>query len=241
MKRVFLITLAVSFFAFANVALADTLAYDASLVDPPGYYNGTGGINSGFTVDTDGNLELGLSAILRFIGPITPVGNDYAVPLGGDPAHSGDAYWNFSFSVNTQAGGGTDVLSNFVYSMTILDENNLSTFTFDPTLLPDNSYWNGVKTMTKDLPNESGFQNSENLSFGFLPGFDPNSTDSYLITLSAIRANTIDLLEDPSVTIEINGRSVAATPEPGSLGLFGSSLLAVIAIVLWRRKRPQKS
>ena len=95
--------LAISFTA-GQTAKADVLTYDTSLA-APGYYNGTGNANSNFTVATNGNIELGLSAILRHVGPIDPgAGNNiYTVPAG----NSGSlALWNFEFSVNDRYNGG---------------------------------------------------------------------------------------------------------------------------------------
>jgi hypothetical protein len=89
--------------ALAMSSKADVVTYDTSLA-APGYYNGTGNANSNFTVATNGNVELGLSATLRFIGPIDPGAgsNIYTVPTG---TSGGDALWNFGFSVNTDRYG----------------------------------------------------------------------------------------------------------------------------------------
>ena len=212
---------------------ATTLSFDSPLSSPGGFYNGTGGVNAGFTVldgtNSDGSsLELGLSAILRFSGPITPTGNDYTVPLG---TSGGDALWDFSFSVYT----GTDALSAYTYSLTITDQVTAATVSFDPTLLPDNSYWTGgaggAKTSTKDLSSDDGFQNSENLSFSFLStplGFNPNSTDPYLITLAA---TPVSGTVDASLAIEVN-QPASAVPEPRSASILtGGLFLAGIVII----------
>jgi hypothetical protein len=216
---------------------ASTLSYDAALSSPGGFYNGTGGINAGFTVldasNTDGSsLELGLSAIQRFMGPITPTGNDYTAPLG---ISGGDAKWDFSFSVYT----GSDSLSAYTYSVTITDQTTHATVNFDPTLL-DNSYWSGGatghETSTKDLSTEDGLQNSENLSFSFLSsalGFNPNSTDPYLITLAA---DPTDSTSVDSVSIEVN-QPASTVPEPGSISIAAGGLLLLGIVFLKKRFR----
>jgi hypothetical protein len=210
---------------------ASTLSYDAPLSSPGGFYNGLGGVNAGFTVldatNTDtSSLELGLSAILRHVGAITPSGNDYTVPLG--TGSGSDALWNFNFSVYTD----TDTLSDYTYSLTITNQVTNATTTFDPaTLLPDNSYWSGGAsggvTSPGSLSADDGFQNSENLSFGFLSGplgFSPNSTDPYLITLAATPTDSGPV---DSVSIE-----VSPVPEPGSISIAigGLFLLGIVFI-----------
>ncbi len=214
---------------------ASTLSFDAPLSSPGGFYNGTGGVNAGFTVlnatNSDGSsLELGLSAIQRFVGPITPSSNDYTVPLG---TSGGDALWDFSFSVYT----GTDSLSAYTYSLTITNQVTAATVTFDPaTLLPDNSYWSGAasgaETSTRNLSTDDGFQNSENLSFSFLSsslGFNPNSTDPYLITLAA---DPVDSASVDSVSIEVN-----PVPEPGSISIATGGLFLLGIVFIKRRFR----
>jgi hypothetical protein len=213
---------------FVGPVSASTLSYNSPLSSPGGFYNGTGGVNAGFTVLDTTNLELGLSAIERFVGPITPSGNDYTVPLG---TSGGDAKWDFSFSVYT----GTDTLSDYTYSLTVTDQATHATTTFDPTtLLPDNSYWSGgatgAETNTENLSADDGFQNSENLSFAFLQvplGFSPTSPDPYLITLAA----TPDSGPVDSVSIEVN-QPASAVPEPGSISIVtaGLFLLGIVFI-----------
>ncbi len=217
--------------------------FNSPLAVPPGWYNGTGGSNTAFTVldataSTNGSvLQLGLSAIWRFIGPITPTVNDYVVPVGGDPANGGDAYWDFSFSANTNSTGvfSGDMLDAYTYQITIFDENTLQAFAFDPLALPDNSYYGtGGKTMTKNTATEFGFQNSENLSFGFLPGFNPNALDTYQITL---RANPLDgITQDPDVVIQVTPG--AQVPEPASFFLIGGGGLLIIGRLKLRRAKP---
>jgi hypothetical protein len=233
------ITVGVCFSGLVAPIFATTLSFDSSLNSPGGFYNGTGGVNEGFTVldatNSDGSsLELGLSAILRFTGPITPSGNNYTVPLG---TSGGDALWDFSFSAYT----GTDPLSTYSYSLAITNQATSATVSFDPTLLPDNSYWTGgvnigataagAETSTKDLSSDDGFQNSENLSFSFLSsalGFSPTSTDSYLITLAATPVSGAT----DSVSIQVN-----PVPEPrsSSIVIGGLFLAAIVFFKNWTR------
>src|SRR4249920_3591684 len=72
---------AVASAGFCGTAFASEID-NTALVAPPGVYFGSGNANSNFTVDKETNIEIGLSAIERFLGPITPVGNVYTVPTG---------------------------------------------------------------------------------------------------------------------------------------------------------------
>jgi hypothetical protein len=223
-------TVCIGFLAITSLAMAD-VTFDTSLASP-GFYNGHGSPNTNFTVATAGNLELGLEANLRFIAPIDP-GNSstYQVPVG---TTGGDANWDFLFSINTADGQGTAAtLSDYRFSMNILDETtNNQGASFNPvTAIGDDTY-NGPGGMTVGIatlvPADFGAQNAENLSFpGFLAGFDPNASDTYLITLNAFVGDR--LVDTDSITIQ-------ATPEPSAIILTGS-LLFLVGIFAKRRQR----
>ena len=90
----------------ASGAYASTM-YDTSLADPPGYYNGSGNPNEGFTVTTEGQTEIGLGVQYRKSGPQvhpTPsIGSVYEVN-NGFYTYSNDfcfdicSSWNIEFS-----------------------------------------------------------------------------------------------------------------------------------------------
>ncbi len=221
---------AVFFVAGINPAKADSFTYNAALTDPPGFYNGTDNPNSGFTIDTVGNLELGLGVNLRFIGPVAPTStNVYDVATG---AVGCCAKWDFEFSINTQAGGGSDLLSAFTYLLTIEDIGQGTSNAFDPLLIPDNAYWNGAEVDGPPQPADAyGAQNSENLSFaGFLAGFDVNADDTYRFTLQAFQSD--DLVATNQIIV--NAGAGAAVPEPRSIGLFLTMAFGLALVV--RRK-----
>ncbi len=217
MKKRFLTVavLTIATFCSATYALAETTTFDSSL-GGPGFYNGSGNPDQNFTIVTQGNLQLGLEASLRFVGPIDP-GNssNYIAPTG---TAGGDALWDVPFSVNTQSGGGTGVLGNFSYTLQFLDTTTSNSGPiFDPsTAIPDDSYQGSTgKTVGIGTKNATdfGFQNAENFSFeGFLPGFDPNATDTYEAILTAYDPDRTGL--SPRIPL----RSMPRRPsrEPGS-------------------------
>jgi len=216
----------------AGTASAASIILHTSLTSPPGVYFGNGNANSGFTVSTDGTTELGLSVILRYVGPIDPgTSNVYTVPTGPPPGHTGSA-WGFVFSVNTRYNGGTAVLGDFLYTLNVTD---LTTGNVGPILDPvrsigdDTGFGAGGKTAGVTLSTQWGAQNSEAPSFpAFLPGFDPNARDLYEITLTQLSSDGLTTLGAVTVFAD------AAVPEPGTFGLIGFGL---VMVALAARKR----
>jgi hypothetical protein len=200
---------------FAMGATAGTVAYNAALAN--GVYYGSGNQNTGFTVLTEGNLELGLGAVIRYKGPAAEVNDNYYVPVGQttQPLMTGST-WGITFSVDTQAGGGSAVLSDYRYLISIADVLKITSVSFDPSAIPDDTHRDvtGVPV---------GFQNSEAPSFAFISGalsFDMNAVDTYIVTLSATNKSTGDISSDGII---VN----AQAPEPATSGLIGFALLSL--------------
>lgn len=232
--RTFLKLLAVGGAAASISGAAQAAAvYDTSLASP-GFYNGTGNPNEGFTVNTQGGIELGLGVNNRFIGPVHPTStNQYDVAIGFSTVPL--AKWNFEYSVNVANAGLT--LGQIHTLLTITNLANLQSFSFDPFLVGDNAHFDGTNTFNGGgaLASDAGFQNSENLSFFPLSpafGWDPAANGSYLITLA--------LLNESGGTIFSVDEQINATPIPAALPLFagGAGLLGFFAR---RRKNKNKA
>jgi hypothetical protein len=211
------------------------VVYDTSLSDPPGFYNGSGNPNEGFTVNTLGAIEIGLGVNNRFIGPVHPTNtNLYDVAVGFSSGSI--AKWNFEYSVNLGNSGLT--LGDISALLTIRNLANLQTITFDPLTIPDNAHYDGTTAFNGGgaVPTDIGFQNSENISFfSFLNpafGWDPAANGSYLITLSLFDEAGAPLL---SVDEQIN-----ATPIPAALPLFAGGA-GVLGFFARRRKNKNKA
>jgi hypothetical protein len=196
--------------AFGSAASA-TIVDNTNLANPPGWYNGTGAINGGFTVDTENGVEAGLRASIRGGGggPITPVGTTYYAPLG---TKAGLALWNFDYSVNPGATSGTYA------EIMITNLGNGQSFSYQ-----DNPTDRGL---IGDATSGNGYQNSENLNFAAFQvplSFNPNTPDDYAITLTVFEGQS-----DQLASVSIN---VDAVPEPSTwammiIGFLGLGFMA---------------
>jgi len=246
MKKVPAITFAAMalFTGAAQAAVVD----DTSLASPPGVYFGSGNSNTHFTVSTTGSVELGLSAITRFVGPVVPTGDTYDVATGATsvPGKTGSA-WGFVFSVNLNAdGNGTLNLSDITTKLTLNDVGLGTTGSFDVLGIPDNAEFGtgGVCAPAFACGPASGFsafQNSEALSFAAIAalldsGYDINANDTYIFTLEAFDHAGALLGTN---TINVVAGTGAAIPEPVTLSLFGAGVAGMA--VLRRRKKAQKA
>ena len=223
--------------------------YDTSLA-APGVYFGTGnsGQNFGWTVNTFDSIELALTTVQRKVGGLTPTtSNIYNVQLGADPTQSTRAWWNFNFSINLQAAGDTGLhLSDVTGNVTVLNMLNNQSISGDPlALFPDSD---GYSSAGKDAGHASvnkgadyAYQNSENLTFGqFAPlAFDMNQNDTYMVTLSLLNlaGQTLGSVNEYIVAGTGGGVTIpVAVPQPGTLPLFASGLVA-LGLLGWRRKK----
>ena len=211
MKRhLFCLSLLTGLALMAMVPAQATIVDNTSLADP-GYYNGTGAINGGFTVDTENGVEAGLRASIRGGGggPITPIGNVYDAPIG---LKGGDALWNFDYSVNAGALTGTYA----VLSIINLANNQTTTFT-DST---------STRAALGDATQGNGYQNSENLQFSFLAdplGFSADALATYDIILDVYSATNTELA---SVSIDVSAVPEASTWAMMIIGFCGLGFLA---------------
>jgi hypothetical protein len=246
MRNKFISLLAVAFAATLSNAASASTVYDTGLVSPPGVYFGAGkgGTNHGWTVNTNGSVELGLTTIHRGVDSVNPTStNIYNVPTGPDGAPN-RAWWNFDFSVNLNAdGNGTLNLGNVTATLQIHDYLHGTTVALNPfTAFGDNSAYDGTNTRNGNVPGQQatsadvGYQNSENLTFGQFAalGFDMNVDDTFLITLSLLGPDNADLGTVNEYTVV--GAGTSTTPLPAALPLFASGLSA-LGLLGWRRKR----
>lgn len=201
---------------FMMVAQAAVITFNTNAAGGHGFYSGTGGVDGGFTTVTDTGVQLSVRAAQRYVGPITPTGNNYICASG--------MQCNVDWSIEANP------LSNFVYSLRIESVTNGGSVTFDPTHpLLGGSYWN--PTLPGEVmvagPNNTGNQNSEFFGFSFiatpLGGWAP--TDELKVRLSATPIGGGDTT---FVDITVNGGTTV--PEPGTWALIGLGLAGLAFI-----------
>ena len=211
------------------------VAYDASLA-APGVYFGTGNANVGFTVSTANSVELGLSAIERYTGPITPVGDVYHAALGNAAPPIPGSAWGVDISINLQAGGGSLTLSNVDAVLTVTDVGTgfiNQSFPEFLGFLTGNTCYNGSVTSCSNS-SDYGVQNSEPASLFAAIGdtnFNNFVPDTYDITLSVYGCATSgcesNLLATDTIQVQ--------TPEPNTIAIFGMALAGLGLLHQYRR------
>ena len=248
MTKLALLTGMIAAAAIAGTAHAGSVAHNSSLA-APGVYFGAGneGTNHGWTVYTDGAIELGLTTIHRSVGAVDPTWNNvYNVPTGNNAPDgpTNRAWWNFDFSVNLDAGGaGSLTLGDVTASLKVYDFLHNTVVTLDPfTAFDDNSAFDGTTTRNGNVttPAQStdvGYQNSENLTFGQFSalGFDFDQNDTFRLTLSLfdLSGNSLGSVSEQVVV----GTGASAVPLPATLPLFASGL----GVMGWFARRKRKA
>lgn len=217
----------------AALPLSATAAASYGNIASPGVYYGSGNVNGNWTIDTSNNVEVALrikdrasNATIDGSSGIYQANAGFCNPIcaGGPKAN-----WNYDFSVNTQAGGGTLDLSN-VFVLIELDQDASAATSFTTldvlTNWGDNTYWNGTTGTVQAAASagDFGVQQSANPLFGnsgygYLPG-----SGLYDLRLSVYAKDTNGglgaLLAQTTAEVSV--------PEPGSLVLVGlAGLLAV--------------
>jgi hypothetical protein len=190
-----------------------------------GFVLGTGIPQNIFTVTDANGLELGLAAHSRAPSPVAAEGTDnvyYA--LAG--VKSGDALWNFDYSIDTSEGSTLDLTG----LNATLKVSGPITGTLDPIAI------NGVLVGSPAAQSTVLAQNSENLSFGVFgaTGFDPTAVGTYTFTLDVTnKATGADLATD---VITVNVVNALPTPLPSAAGM-GFGMLALVGSAALLRKK----
>jgi hypothetical protein len=238
LSAIFVLTLAALLIISAPVAQASALfGYDQTLGGNPnnpngtGWVNGTGPVDGAFsTITSIYNVDPSESyfGFVRFsintVGPITPsVENQYNQPPG--------AVINVDYGVLLT--GLT--LTNFNITLTIDDTTTGKSLSYNP-VGGDDTYINadGSKTVgpVANPGAESGFEQSERLTFAFIQSVLGYSIgDGILLTETGIPVNLN--MADPTTNANLN--AAVSTPEPATYAFIGFGLVGLG--LLHRRKR----
>lgn len=206
-------------------ALALSAETYGGLANPPGTYYGAGNSNTGWTVNTSGNLELGLGGLLRYVGPLAQAGHLYVAPNGPTTvAGKTGSAWGFDFSANTGIGGSAATLTDYDFKIRIADVT--AGTAFDTGYLSEaalESAFHGFSHPSSGVAANQGFQDATSLHYfgtGAPLFYNIDATDLYHITLSA-RDHSAQPAET-SVAIDVQ-----VTPEPGTWLMLGTGLTAL--------------
>ena len=207
---------------FSSLAMA-SIAYDANLV-APGWYNGTGNPNGGFTVATANGVELGLRAKMRQSPNVIDSPTDlYLVQAGPEPGVPARAWWNWEFSIDLQGTGLTlaDVTASLKVTDLTTNANGMIGNLF--THYADNSGFGSGGKVQPAVAGDFGFQNSENPIFADfpVPGYNENSLDTYQFDLTLTRKSDSAVLGTDTILVQV-------APEPGAIALVGCGLAGLL-------------
>ena len=216
----------------SNPAMADTT------VD---WRQGSGNTGAHFTTATDQfgaaaplDIEIGLRAIQRNVGTVTPAGSTYVVQPGPS-LQLNRAWWNFDIHVNFE--GTIADLDSLTLDISTGNGSPPGASPFDLLALRAgiDCHVANCANPSPTNPDAQGdedpthfFQASQNPTFSpwFQPPFDMFRPGTYTFTLTATEGQD-------SVSTSID---VFVVPEPATLGLFGTAL-AALGFASRRRRR----
>lgn len=213
----------------------------------PGVYMGTGISNGNWTITTYTSLTNGVTIELalrakdrQYYNLLDGADGIYEAREGQFTTSSGArSTWNYEFSVNT----GNSLLTNFQFLLGVDHDPSINV---NYTWVNPKTYWwdNGWKDSSgthkssffglSSSASATGFQNSENTSFGNTPGGVFGYTDGYYsFTLQALQGG--EVLASTTMTVKV-GNPPTPTPEPASITLILLGIATIGATSIRRKK-----
>jgi len=223
-------------------AQAATL-FDQNLASP-GWFDGTGNPNGGFTVTTGNGITTAQRVKLRQDPAVIHSSNGvYDVPTGPQPSSPTHAAWNYEFSIACDLGTCPDggLLALLGHStMTVTDLTSGHTNTVTMLNWFDDATWNGTAKANLLDPASYIAQNSENPIFGdfaLAGSYNENAADVYRFTID-VKDLTGDVLDTNTVWANASGLSfIPGVPEPSTWAMMLLGFGAIGGMMRARRKR----
>lgn len=238
--------------AYAAAAVTGFLtpAYAGTIT--PDIIFGSGNTNRGFTVETVGDLELGLRAKQRFtsandaigVGIVQDAAGNYLFDSTGQTVPAGRSVWNFDWSINSDITNGTTALDAYSYQIAVdYDPSAAENMqTYDPLSAISTGYYLGTNASgnggaTFESGGDEDFslfnvaQNSVNM--GFLLAA-PVGAGQYRVELSAFSGTA--LVGSTSIDVYVD-----TTPAPIPLPAGGVLLLSGLAGVAALKRRKKRA
>jgi hypothetical protein len=223
-------------------AQAATL-FDQSLASP-GWFDGSGNPNGGFTVTTNNGITSAQRVKLRQDPLVIHSSNGvYDVPTGPQPTSPSHAAWNYEFNIGCDSGscpgGNLTALLGFS-TMTVTDLTSGHTNTVSMLNWLDDATWNGMAK--SNLLDTTSFiaQNSENPIFGDFPlaaFYDENAPDVYRFTID-VKDGAGQILDTNTVWANASGVSfMPGVPEPATWAMMLIGFGAIGCTMRAKRKR----
>lgn len=238
--NMFRITKFASVVAFAGAVLGT--AASAGTINPEIIF-GSGNTNRGFTVNTVGDLELGLRAKRRYtdandalgVGIVQDAAGNYLFDSTGQTVTAGRSLWNFDWSINSDVVDGSDKLSAYTYVIAVDYDGSAAEDmeTYDPLgllqqyYLGDNSSGNGGATQRNAfslaLAGES-FDDfnvaQQSVNLGFLDGSPDLGAGQFRVSLTAFKNN--DIYASTSINVFVDTLPPAIPLPAGGLLLVSA-------------------
>jgi hypothetical protein len=223
-------------------AQAATL-FDQNLASP-GWFDGSGNPNGGFTVTTNNGITSAQRVKLRQDPLVIHSSNGvYDVPTGPQPTSPSHAAWNYEFNIGCDSGscpgGNLTALLGFS-TMTVTDLTSGHTNTVSMLNWLDDATWNGMAK--SNLLDTTSFiaQNSENPIFGDFPlaaFYDENAPDVYRFTID-VKDGAGQILDTNTVWANASGVSfMPGVPEPATWAMMLIGFGAIGCTMRAKRKR----